>query len=80
MLGGEFLSRFVGHRRGKRRFGYRIGTRRDNPRRARVIELGKQIRSAKTVERVKSLESIVDNERAFKLGATTVGALRSSLT
>jgi len=59
----------------QRRLGYQIGKRRDNPRHARWRELDKQIRGAKTVEAVKSLESIVENDRAY-LGETRYRRLR----
>jgi hypothetical protein len=42
-----------------------MGTRRDNPRRTRCKELEREIGRAKTVEAVKSLQGIVENERGF---------------
>jgi hypothetical protein len=53
-------------RRNRPRFPGRIRLGRPrNPRRERVIEIDKEIRSAKTVEAVNSFQNILNNERGF---------------
>jgi hypothetical protein len=69
--GGEFVSIPVGR---KRRFGYWIGKRHADPRRARYKELEKEIVNAETVETIESLERTVTNERGF-LGEKAHGDL-----